>query len=221
MPTGEPNEAAADATAAPAAPTKLLLNVGCGPKDSAELPPWFPAPEWRQIRLDIDPAVEPDIVCSTTDMRGAVADESVDAIWSAHNVEHLFFHEVRLALAEFARVLKPAGIAFVMVPDLQRVAEMVARDELTNVAYTCSAGQVTPLDMIYGFRVEIAKGRTYMAHKTGFTASTLRGALADAGLRFASVRRIKFDLLALASKQNPGTITLGPGMPIASAQAKG
>ena len=55
------------------------------------------ARNWREIRLDLDPAVQPDIVCSITDM-SPVATDSVDAIWSSHNLEHLQRHEVPLAL---------------------------------------------------------------------------------------------------------------------------
>jgi predicted SAM-dependent methyltransferase len=41
----------------------------------------------------------------------AVASESVDAIFSSHNIEHLYPHEVPVALAEFIRVLKPGLFA--------------------------------------------------------------------------------------------------------------
>jgi predicted SAM-dependent methyltransferase len=37
----------------------------------------------------------------------ALATGSVDAVVSSHNMEHLYPHEVPLALAEFVRVLKP------------------------------------------------------------------------------------------------------------------
>lgn len=192
--------------------TKILLNVGCGGKGSL-VPPWFPKPLWREIRLDIDPAVEPDIVSSTTDMRAAVASESVDAVWSAHNIEHLFAHEVDMALKEFARVIKPDGIVVVYVPNLQRAAELVAQDKLDETAYSSGVGPISPLDMLYGLRTDIAAGRTYMAHKTGFTATTLRRALANAGLCHADVKKDGWDLLAVAAKQAFGTITLGTNRP--------
>jgi len=39
----------------------------------------------------------------------AVADGSVDAIYSSHNIEHLYPDEIPVALKEFLRVLKPEG----------------------------------------------------------------------------------------------------------------
>ena len=43
---------------------------------------------------------------------------SVDAVFSSHNIEHLYPHEVPLALKEFMRVLKPDGFVLMTCPDL-------------------------------------------------------------------------------------------------------
>ena len=68
----------------------------------------FNTPEWHELRLDIDPSVGPDVVGTMTDMAEVIS-ESVDAIFSSHNLEHLEAHEVPVALQEFRRVLKPDG----------------------------------------------------------------------------------------------------------------
>src|SRR5262249_34108260 len=117
---------------------KIVLHVGCGPKDPASLHAMFRGPGWREVRLDIDPAVRPDIVGSITNM-AAVTSGCVAGVWSSHNLEHLFAHEVPLALREFWRVLRPGGVALVTLPDLQRVAELVAADKLEDVAYVSPA----------------------------------------------------------------------------------
>jgi len=96
---------------------KTVLNVGCGYPARQKLHRHFHGSEWRELRLDLDPAVCPDIVCSITDMR-PVAGNTVDAIWSSHNLEHLQRHEVPQALAEFIRVLKPRGLLLLTLPDL-------------------------------------------------------------------------------------------------------
>src|SRR5215469_5094698 len=96
---------------------KTVLNVGCGYPPRQKLHPHFHGPDWREIRLDLDPAVGPDIVCSITDM-SPVTTASVDAVWSSLNLEHLQRHEMPLALAEFIRVLKPQGLLLLMLPDL-------------------------------------------------------------------------------------------------------
>jgi len=182
-------------TAEAPATLRSLLHVGCGRADPSKLPPGFFAPgEWQEVRLDIDPGVAPDILASITDM-SAVATASFDAVWSAHNLEHLFAHEVPLALSEFRRVLRPGGFALITLPDLQRVAELVAQDRLTEPAYLSPAGPIAPLDMLYGHGGAIAGGNPFMAHRTGFTARSLEAALVAA--RFDSVRVVRDDSYAL------------------------
>ena len=181
---------------------KTILHVGCGHrKNGAKLPVAFQGSEWKEIRLDIDPANEPDIVGTMLDM-AAVESESMDALYSAHNVEHVHAHEVPQMLGEFLRVLKPQGYAVITCPDLQTVCQLVAEDKLTDAAYTSQAGPITPLDILYGHGDAIAKGHHYMAHKTGFTLKSLTQALQGAG--FASIagkRRTRgLDLWLVACK---------------------
>ncbi len=190
--------ASATSTPSPAA-ERLCLHVGCGPANPAKLHRRFQAPGWREVRLDIDPAVRPDIVASMTDLH-QVATASVDAVWSSHNLEHLYPHEVARALEEFRRVLKPGGFVLLTLPDLQRAAELVAADRLGEVAYVSAAGPITALDMLYGHRRSLARGNTYMAHHTGFTARTLDQALAQAGFVQRRVQRRGFDLWAQGVK---------------------
>ena len=132
------------------------------------------------MRLDIDAAVEPDVLGSMTDM-SAVATGSVDAVVSSHNIEHLYPHEVPLALAEFRRVLRDDGYAVITCPDLQSVAALVAQDRLTEPAYFSPAGPIAPLDILYGHRAAMARGNLFMAHRCGFTRDSLAAALISAG----------------------------------------
>jgi predicted SAM-dependent methyltransferase len=93
----------------------VVLHGGCG---RAPLPAELAERGWREIREDIDPAVEPDQVGSITVM-DRIADGSIDAIWSSHNLEHLADPDVPRALAEFLRVLRPGGVAWIALPDVQ------------------------------------------------------------------------------------------------------
>ena len=94
---------------------KVFLHVGCGPKRKAATTRGFDSDQWREIRFDIDPSVAPDIIGTMTDM-STVATASVDAVFSSHNIEHLYPHEVPVALAEFLRVLKDGGLPSSPVP---------------------------------------------------------------------------------------------------------
>lgn len=175
---------------------KIVLHVGCGSADVKKIHPIFRGPDWRELRLDIDADVEPDIVASITAMT-PVADASVDGVWSSHNLEHLYAHEVPLALREFFRVLKPGGLALVTMPDLQSVAAAVASDRLEDTLYVSPAGPISPIDVLFGYRPAIHAGNVFMAHRTGFTATTLRQKLETAGFRDIRVERGEgFDLWA-------------------------
>lgn len=180
---------------------KNLLHVGCGTarKDSTTVA--FNTPDWRETRLDIDPTVQPDVVASITDM-SAIPSESMDAVYSSHNIEHLYPHEVPIALGEFYRVLKPDGYAVIRCPDLQAVCALVAQDKLLDPAYISPAGPIRPLDMLYGHAPSLASGQVHMAHHCGFTESLILELLWAAGFRavLTDVRPAAFDLWGIASK---------------------
>lgn len=182
---------------------KTFLHVGCGAKRKARTTRGFNTDEWQELRFDIDASVNPDIIGTMTDM-SAVADESVDAIFSSHNVEHLYPHEVPLALKECLRVLKPDGFLVITCPDLQSVCQLVAQDKLTETAYVSPAGPIAPLDMLYGLRPALARGNLFMAHKCGFTQKVLVEMLRASGFAaIASMARGRapfYDLWAVASK---------------------
>ena len=167
---------------------KVVLHVGCGPPDHNSLHEDFRSPEWHEVRLDVDPGVRPDIVASIADM-SPVPDASVDAIYSHHNIEHVFAHEVPQVLAEFLRVLKPGGEALIGTPDLEAVGKALAAGRLEEVYYRAEVGDISALDVLYGLRRDIEQGREYMAHRTGFTGRTLGRKLSQAGFAQVQVAR--------------------------------
>jgi cyclopropane fatty-acyl-phospholipid synthase-like methyltransferase len=179
---------------------RIMLHVGCGSRETGILPKEFTTAQWHEVRLDIDPEVDPDIIGTITDMT-AVDQRSVDAIWSAHNLEHIFAHEVPLALREFYRVLKPGGTAHVHVPDLTVPARQVTRGRLEDVIYVSPAGPITALDMLFGHGAAITRGAHYMAHRTGFTKQTLTAKFVEVG--FASVRVEARDMTLWATAKRP------------------
>ncbi len=179
--------------------TKTVLHVGCGMQRPGALHEVFSKGDWKEVRLDINPDVKPDIVASITDM-SPVETESVDAVWSSHNLEHLFSHEVPVALREFYRVLKPGGFALVTMPNLQAVAKHVAQGNLEDTLFVSPAGPIAALDIIFGHRASVLSGNHFMAHKTGFTAHTLGQKFRDVGFIKVQVKEEGYNLWAVGHK---------------------
>jgi len=180
---------------------KRFLHVGCGSQPQQDTLPLFNDGTWDEIRLDIDPAARPDILGSMTDL-SALADNSVDAIFSKHNLEHLNPYDVPIALKEFRRVLREDGFAVIICPDLQSICTLVAANRLTEPAYISPAGPISALDMLYGHQASISQGKAGMAHRGGFTRGSLSAALREANYHTVSViaRPQHYDLWAIASK---------------------
>ncbi len=182
---------------------KYFLHVGCGHKRKDRTTKTLSSTDWSELRFDIDESVTPDLVGTMTDM-STVSSDSLDAVFSSHNIEHLYPHEVPLALAEFVRVLKSDGIAVITCPDLKSVCALIAEDKLTEAAYTSPAGPIAPIDILYGLRSSMTQGNLYMAHRCGFTQKVMTATLQAAGFKaVATMSRAHpyFDLWAVASKE--------------------
>lgn len=136
---------------------KQVLHVGCGPYNPEALPLELRTSEWQEIRLDINPAVNPDILGTITDLT-AVPDGSMDAVYSSHNIEHIYTYEVPGALAEFRRVLREGGKVVITCPDIQAVAAEVAQGNLENTLYVSPAGPIAAIDILYGLGTDLARG---------------------------------------------------------------
>ena len=181
---------------------KTFLHVGCGPQNKSSCF-GFNNDDWKEIRFDIDKNINPDIVGTLTDMK-LVETGSVDAVYSSHNIQYIYPHEVRIALKEFYRVLKDDGIVVITCPDLQSVCEAVVKDKLLEPLYETSVGdKISPIDILFGWRVPIAQGNQYMVHKGGFTYSALNASFFEAGFkaRYGGSRPEFWDLFLVAFKQ--------------------
>ena len=156
-----------------------FLHVGCGLVTKESVKGFS---QWDEIRFDIDPKVNPDIIGTLTDMV-KVQSESMDAIYSSHNIEHLYPHEVPLAIDEFFRVLRPNGFVVITCPDIQSVCAEVSKGNLLGALYQSDAGPISAIDILYGHRDFIASGNTYTAHKTAFTFPVLSDLFFKAGFK--------------------------------------
>lgn len=180
---------------------KTFLHVGCGSQNKSSCL-GFDNEDWKEIRLDIDKSVNPDIVGTLTDMN-SVESGSVDAVYSSHNIEHIFPHEVPIALRKFYRVLKEDGIVVITCPDLQSAGEALTQDKLFETLYEGHDGPVTAFDVLFGHRETTADGNVFMIHKGGFTYSVLDRAFYEAGfkVRVGGRRPEACDLYLVAFKE--------------------
>ena len=179
----------------------IFLHAGCGQKNKYDTTPEFKKSKWKEIRLDINPVTEPDIISSITDM-SEVNDQAVNALYTSHTIEHLYQHEVSLAFSEFHRVLSEDGYVIITCPDLYQIARLILDGAVQDEVYTSASGPVNTLDMIFGYGPSIEKGSHYMAHHTGFTLSSLFSSLSASGFssHFGFSRTNYFELWVASSK---------------------
>jgi ubiquinone/menaquinone biosynthesis C-methylase UbiE len=176
---------------------KTVLHVGCGSKVNKP-PAEFGA--YKEVRLDCNRMVQPDILASVVAMP-MIEDGTHDGVFASHVLEHLFAHEAAMALSEFFRILRPGGKVLIQVPDLQTIGGRLACDKADEAVYTSAIGYITPLDMLYGHRGSIGAGNLFMGHRMGYTQSILSKALRHAGFDSIEVDRgVEYELKCRALK---------------------
>lgn len=182
---------------------KNLLHIGCGLQNIKSLPPLFQQAQWDETRMDIDSSVSPDIIGRLQDL-SLIENAVFDAVYSSHNIEHVWPFEVQSILNEFSRILNTDGFAVILCPDIQSVAEVILQNKsLEDTLYVSSAGPINALDIIYGYQNDIAKGNIFMAHKTAFNMNSLADKLIQAGFSHAFVARDKiYGLHGIGFKEN-------------------
>lgn len=148
---------------------------------------------FKPVTLDIDARWNPDMKGSMVDM-DFIPDETFEAAYTAHTLEHIYPHEVRRCLWNFLRVLKPGGVLMVVVPNLDGIKAT------EDVLYDSPSGPICGLDMIYG-KASLIEDSPYMAHKCGFVPETLKAAIESVGFEMVSVTPDDcYNLTALARK---------------------
>lgn len=188
---------------------QTLFNMGSGPQRLFELLP-DPAPfaDWREIRVDINPDCRPDICSDLVDLRPVIADGAADLIYCSHVIEHFHDHEVDAVLREFARILRRDGMLMLRQPDLAAVVAHFDPADPTRPLYGSPAGPISALDVLYGHRSSIAQGNVFMAHRTGFTETSLASRLLEAG--FDEVRTLPGPSVEFCAIASRGALSFDP-----------
>lgn len=177
-----------------------FLHIGCGLKRKESTTPVFNTDKWEEITLDIDERNNPDIIASMDDLSD-VASNSFDAIYSSHNIEHLFYHQALTAIKEFYRILKPTGYIYVLCPDIISACEALIEKGPNEPLYkTLNNSYVAAADIIYGWRGPIEQGNEFMAHKFGYSEKTLISAFQHGGFSniVSSVKKQRYEICLLA-----------------------
>jgi hypothetical protein len=157
--------------------------------------------------LDLDPNVGADIVLDVRELT-SLAPHQFDAVYCSHNLEHVRQHEVPVVLAGFLHVLKPGGLAQIIVPDLQELMVTCVQQgiDLDGLLYDSPMGPITPLDVLYGHAATIEQsGQDYYAHRTGFTSRTLANVVEASGFgpMFCQQGNLELNLISFNGSPDP------------------
>ncbi len=143
-----------------------MLNVGCGPN---------PHPDF--INLDYHWGSGVDICWDITKKKYPLEDDSLDAIYTEHCLEHISFDAFRKNIGEFYRMLRPGGVLRLIMPDGEVYLDIYQRRKLgENVKMPHEEGYISPMARING----IFRGH---GHQFIYDFDTVRKILEDAGFK--------------------------------------
>jgi SAM-dependent methyltransferase len=190
-------------------PQRRLLNVG-GQSRAIPLPSAYAT--FEQVLLDLDPNGGADIVLDVRELT-SLEPQQFDAVYCSHNLEHVRQHEVPVVLAGFRHVLKPGGLAQIIVPDLQELMLICVQQgiDLDGLLYESAVGPITPLDVLFGHGGIIAQsGQDFYAHRTGFSRRTLANGVEASGFgpMFCQQGNLELNLITFNGTPDPDLAAL-------------
>jgi predicted SAM-dependent methyltransferase len=178
---------------------KIVLSLGLRSARAGGAYKYFAKDGWTEIRIDAYADMKPDAVHSLTHLP-MIEDNSLDAVWLGHLLHRLSFKDGRAVLAEVMRGLKHEGVIVASVPDIQVAATYAAHGELEKTVYSAPVGDISALDMIYGYQKAINAGDASCHHLSGFTAETFGLFLREAGISNLQMQQRGHDVYASGKK---------------------
>jgi predicted SAM-dependent methyltransferase len=134
-----------------------------------------PLPIMVDIRKSLTP---PDILCDIT--KGLpFKDSSVDKIYTAHVLEHLFYEDSLKVIDEIYRVLKKDGVVKIIVPDLIEGIQALFDGKFKDAMDTIFSKPYS------WWRKE---DLLFASHKCGFTTEMLRNIMFTKNFRTLELR---------------------------------
>lgn len=193
---------------------KTLINLGSGSRSAFRyMESQQPPDGWQEIRVDLDPNSNPDVVASLTDLGGHIADNSADVVFCSHAIEHIADHLIATVFSETIRILKPTGFAVFLCPDLAQLIREFDPEDLEKTIYSSPAGPISALDIIYGHRASVSAGQEHMLHRTGFTEKSLADRLMEAGFHEVFIQQGRScDMIAVAALEACSDMGLVEGL---------
>lgn len=90
------------------------------------------------LNIDLTPGPNVDIISDVSSLK-SVDNQSVSEIYVSHVLEHFHHTKTQDVLKEWLRVLKPGGKAYISVPDMKVISQLVLDfgwcDWLRNITY--------------------------------------------------------------------------------------
>ena len=195
---------------------RRVLNVG-GQSRGIPLPGAYAT--FEHVLLDLNPDVGADLVLDVRELT-TLEPQQFDAVYCSHNLEHVRHHEVPGVLAGFRHVLKPGGLAHIIVPDLQELMLVCVQQgiDLDGLLYESPMGPITPLDVLYGHGGIIAQsGQDGYAPRTGFSRRTLANVVEASGFSpmFCQQGNLELNMITFNGDPDPELAALF-GLPLDS-----
>lgn len=176
-----------------------VLHIGIFAATAQTLHKSFHTDAWHVVRLDTRTDMNPDFIGSMTDM-SMFPDQSVHAIWCPQVMQKLFDHDIKKALREAYRVLKDEGTFYMTVPDGQIAGAYLAHNRLHEALYSSPAGDITSLDLLFGFQAGIKAGNHSLIHHCIFTTESLIAYMRESGFTNIQIKRERFELQVVARR---------------------
>jgi predicted SAM-dependent methyltransferase len=130
---------------------------------------------WKILNIQNRPGV--DFIGDITDL-SQFLDESAEKVYASHVLEHVGINLVEKAIKEIFRILKPGGIFYVSVPDLEVLAKLF-------LAESDGGNKIILMKMIYGAQTD-----KHDFHYVGFWRDILFAWIKIAG--FTSYEKVNY-----------------------------
>jgi glycosyltransferase involved in cell wall biosynthesis len=125
------------------------------------------------VNVDVRPEAEPDIVARAHELP-MFTDGTVDTVEACHLLEHLPLHEARLALREWARVLRAGGELLLELPDFDACVGLIRNGGDPDSQEMAMMG-------VFGWSLGVERHGDAFAHHWGWSPQSLAAELAASG----------------------------------------